>query len=191
MIRRVTDLSDQHLSDLNARFAHLGADHEARRATAHAEVVRWEWYDREAFDPRPLWYPRNLQRPGSRLPERPPLARDHVQLGFDARERLAVTLEYSGFLSGRLNYETFRTYRAGLVEVAHFHADGRPIYLQEHRFHAALIRSSLSAATSGAGLEEYEYADGRPVRITTHHAERERKSGTLLALRPHTVIEAT
>jgi hypothetical protein len=53
-----------------------------------ADVVRWEGYDNDAFDLR---------------------AQDHHRVGFDADDRVIATLEYSGFLGGRLCYETFRT----------------------------------------------------------------------------------
>lgn len=177
------------IAALDAGFARLAGEFEGRRAGAHAAVVRWEWYDGEAFDLRPLWYERNQQRRGRRLDQRPPLTQDHYRLGFDADGRVVATLEYSGFLNGQLYYETFRTYGADVTEEAHYYADGRPIYLAEHLLEAGRIRSSASAAIFGADVEEYDYVDGNVARIAVHHAQR--KSGELLHLRPHTDIEAT
>jgi hypothetical protein len=97
-------------------------------------------------------------------------------------------LEYSGFLGGRLYYETFRTYRAGLAEDAHFYADGRPIYLQEQHFEAGRMHSAASAATFGGGIETYDYLDGSVTRITVHHAQR--TSGRLCPATLHSTIEA-
>lgn len=178
------------LPELDSRFSLLTTEYESRRAAAYSDVVRWEWYDGEAFDLRPLWYERNLQRSGRRLEERPPLVRDHHRLGFDGDDRVVAMLEYSGFLGGRLNYETFRTYRAGLAEDAHFYADGRPIYLQEHHFEAGRIHCTASAATFGAGIEtyDYDYVDGSVARITVHHAQR--TSGRLCPATLHRSIEA-
>ena len=97
-------------------------------------------------------------------------------------------LEYSGFLAGQLYYETFRTYFDELVEEAHFYADGRPIYLREHRYESGWIRSTASAAVFGADVEEYTYVENNVVRIAAHHAKR--VSGSLPHLTSHADIEA-
>ncbi|MDT0470015.1 hypothetical protein [Streptomyces gibsoniae] len=176
------------LADVDDRFTRLAAEYSLRRTAAHGLVVRWEWYEDEAFDLRPLYYERNLSRPGRRLAERPDPTRDHFQLGFDANDRLVVKLEYSGFLGGRLYYETFRAYPSGLVEEAHFHADGRPIYLHEYCFEGDRIRSAAMVATRGASYETYDYTDDRVTHVETHYGQRQ--SEGLLPLRPFAVIDA-
>ncbi|MEY9932445.1 hypothetical protein ABH926_007096 [Catenulispora sp. GP43] len=176
------------LSGLDERFARLAAEYDVHRTAAHAAVVRWEWYDDEAFDLRPLHYQRDLSHPGHRLAERPDLAQDHFQIGFDADDRLVAMLEYSGFLGGKLYYETFRTYLVDTVEEAHFHADGRPIYLHEFGFEAGRMRSVAMVATGGGGCETYDYTDDQVTRIVTHHGDRQ--SGALLPLRFYTAIDA-
>ncbi|MFC0551588.1 hypothetical protein ACFFHJ_11925 [Planotetraspora thailandica] len=161
------------LSDLDARFESLAEDYGRRRIATYAAVVRWEWYDDEAFDLRPLHYERDLRRPGRRLPERPSPAGDHVRIGFDIEDRVVALLEYSGFLDGELHYETLRTYGADVVEQARFYAaDGRPIYLHEYRFEAGLIRTASSAAIGGCGYETYEYDGDQVTHVAVHHAER-------------------
>ena len=72
-------------------------------------------------------------------------------IGFDAEDRAVVTEEYSGFLGGRLYYETFVRHDAALVEAAHFDTDG-PIYLHEYRFEGGLMRSADMVARRGSGL---------------------------------------
>ncbi|WP_204072268.1 hypothetical protein [Planotetraspora phitsanulokensis] len=177
------------LSGLDERFARLAEEYGQRRAAAYAEAVRWEWYDDDAFDLRPLYYERSLWRPGRRLAERPPVSRDHVQIGFDADDRLVVLLEYSGFLDGTLYYETFRTHLTGIVEEARFHvADGKPIYLHEYRFEAGRIGQALIAAVAGGGYETYDYDGDRVTRVAVHHAARRR--GAPLRPEPWTVIGA-
>lgn len=115
------------LSDLDARFTRLIQEYDLLRAAAHGAAVRWEWYDGKAFNLCPLYYERDLSRPGRCLADRPRLALDHFRLGFDADDRLVVMLEYSGFLGGTLYYETFRKYLANTVEEAHFETDDGPI----------------------------------------------------------------
>lgn len=176
------------LADLDERFTRLAAEYSLRRTAAEAVVVRWEWYDDEAFDLRPLYHERDLSRPGRRLAERPDLAQDHFRIGFDADDRLVAMLEYSGFLGGKLYYETFRSHLAGTVEEAHFHADGRPIYLHEFAFEAGRIRSVAMVATGGGGHETYEYTDDRVTRVVTHHGDRQSK--TLLPAEFYTAIDA-
>ncbi|MGA4837544.1 hypothetical protein [Streptomyces sp. G45] len=177
------------LAGLDRRFARLAAEYRPRRTAAYGLVVRWEWYEDAAFDPRPLFYERNLSRPGRRLAERPDPARDHVRLGFDADDRVVVGLEYNGFLGGRLSYESFRSCRPGLVEEARFHADGRPVYLHEYRFAANRIRSAAMVATGGASYETYDYTDDRVTRVENHYGQRQ--SEGLLPLVPFAVFDAT
>ncbi|WP_211244093.1 hypothetical protein [Actinospica robiniae] len=182
----MTSLSD--LSDLDSKFAHLADERESRRAAAYAGVVRWEWYEGDAFDLQPLWHERNLLRPGRRLDRRPPLTQDHYQLGFDVDDRVVTVLEYSGFLNGRLVYETLRMYRADLIEEAHYNADGRGIYLREYLLESGRIRSTASAATFGGDIETYDYIDNSVVRIEVQHAKR--ASGALRHPTPQASIEA-
>lgn len=185
--------SRPELSDLDARFARLREEYDHRRQAAHAAVVRWEWYGRDAYDLRPLWYERDLSRPGRRLAERPPLDRNHHRIGFDCRDRPVVVEEYSGFLGGKLYYETFRDHPddGGPVTAAHFYAGGGPIYLHEYRFEAGRIRSAWTVATRGGGHEEYEYTGDRVTGVATYHAERPGNSGGRLApLAPYQKIHA-
>jgi len=181
------------LSELDARFARLAGEYEQRRATAYAAVVRWHWYSWHAYDLRPLHYERALLKPGRRLAERPPLDRDHDRIGFDAQDRPVVMLEYSGFLDGKLYYETYREYLTdrGLVEEAHFSADRKPIYLHEYRFDGGLIRAAWSAASGGGGYETYEYAGSRVTRIAIYHAAPTGRPGRRLhPPAPYQVINA-
>lgn len=186
-------LSYPDVSDLDTRFSRLSAEYELRRSTAHAAVVRWDWYSWRAFDLRPLHYERDLLKPGRRLAERPPLDRDHHRIGFDTDDQPVAILEYSGFLGGQLYYETYRDYRAGvgLVDEAQFYADGRPIYLHQYRYEAGLIRSASSAATGGGGYEEYQYTGQHVTRISIYHAKPTHKPGKrLYPLAPYAVISA-
>jgi hypothetical protein len=176
------------LSSLDVRFARLAEEYERRRTAAYAAAVRWEWYDDDAFDLRPLHYERDLHRPGRRLAERPTLSRDHVRIGFDVDDRLVVLLEYSGLLDGKLYYETFRTHLADAVEQARFYSDGRPIYLHKYRFEAGLIRTAVTTAIAGGGYETYEYNGDQVTRVAVHHAARRR--GGPLRPEPWTVIDA-
>ncbi|MBF9131987.1 hypothetical protein I0C86_23910 [Plantactinospora sp. S1510] len=156
------------MSDLAARFAQLASEHDLRRRTATALVRRWEWYTWPGLDLRPLRFERDLLRAGRRLDARPPVDRDVLRIGFDAEGRAAVTEEYSGFLHGRLYYETFVRHDGDVVETAHFDTDG-PIYLHEYRFADGLMRSADMVARRGSGREAYGYADGRISRIEIEH----------------------
>ncbi|MBF9127654.1 hypothetical protein I0C86_01375 [Plantactinospora sp. S1510] len=189
----VPETSPPALSDLDARFARLREEYDHRRQTAHALVRRWEWYSAEAYDLRPLWYERDLSRPGRRLAGRPPPDRDHHRIGFDSDGRPVVLEEYSGDLDGTLYYETFRDHLAGpgRVTAAHFRAGGEPIYLHEYRFEAERIGSATTVATRGGGCEEYGYTDDRVTRIVAYHAKRaDKPDGRLRPLAPYQTIHA-
>ncbi|MGC4747028.1 hypothetical protein ACLQ28_15400 [Micromonospora sp. DT201] len=79
-----------------------------------------------------------------------------------------VIEEYSGFLQGRLYYETFVGHDGDVVEAAHFDTDG-PIYLHEYRFVDGLMRSADTVARGGSGRESYAYTDGRISRVEIEH----------------------
>ncbi|MGI5238624.1 hypothetical protein [Dactylosporangium sp. CA-139066] len=79
-----------------------------------------------------------------------------------------VTEEYSGFLHGRLYYETFVHYDGDVVEAAHFDTGG-PIYLHKYRFADGLMRSAEMVARRGSGRESYAYTDGRISRVEIEH----------------------
>ncbi|GAA2591369.1 hypothetical protein GCM10010435_82630 [Winogradskya consettensis] len=140
-------------------------NYEARKTAATATVARWEWYTWPGLDPRPLHFERDLLKPGRRLDARPPLNRDVLRIGFDTEGRVAVTEKYSGFLRGRLNYETFMRYAGDVVEAAHFDADGQRIYLHEYRYVDGLMRSAELTARRGSDRESYEYTDGLITRV--------------------------
>src|SRR5262245_23676895 len=108
MLGAVPDLPD--LGDLDHRLRALAGEYGRWRATAEAAQVRWEWYTWPGFDLRPLAFERNLLRPGRPLPERPGKKQDHLRVGFDAGGRPVAQQEYSGFLKGKLYYETFWDY---------------------------------------------------------------------------------
>ncbi|MBE1485755.1 hypothetical protein [Plantactinospora soyae] len=189
----VPEASVPDLSDIDARFARLRTEYDQRRETAHARVRRWEWFSAEAYDLRPLWYERESSRPGRRLPRRPPPDRDHCRIGFDPDDHPVVVEEYSGFLDGKLYYETFRDPLdgAGPVTEAHFHAGGGPIYLHEYRFEAGRIHSASTVATGGGGYEEYGYTGDRVTRIVAYHGKRAgRPDGRLSPLAPYQTIDA-
>ncbi|GAA2469299.1 hypothetical protein [Winogradskya humida] len=112
-----------------------------------------------------MHFERDLLKPGRRLDARPPLNRDVLRIGFDTEGRVAVTEQYSGFLRGRLYYETFMRYAGDVVEAARFDADGQRIYLHEYRYADGLMRSADMAARRGSGRESYEYADGLITRV--------------------------
>lgn len=161
------------MSDLAARFAQLASEYDSRRRAATALVGRWDWYTWPGLDPRPLHYERDLLKPGRRLDARPQVDRDVLRIGFDAEGRAVVTEEYSGFLHGRLYYETFLRHDGDVVEAAHFDADG-PIYLHEYRFMDGLMRSADTVARRGSGREAYAYTDGRISRVEIEHDGRAR-----------------
>ncbi|GIG91073.1 hypothetical protein [Plantactinospora endophytica] len=182
------------LSDLDARLAQLRGGYERWRAAANAAAVRWEWYSAEAHDLRPLWYERDLRKPGRRLAERPPLQRDHCRIGFDADGRPVAWLDHSGFPGGKLTEETYRDHSAGpeIVREARFRTGDGPIYLHEYRFEAGRIRSALAVATRGGGYEEYEYTGDRVTRIRAYHGERTGGPGSRLhPAAPYQVIDAS
>ncbi|GAA1557251.1 hypothetical protein GCM10009827_092750 [Dactylosporangium maewongense] len=166
------------MSDLASRFAQLAGEYGARKRAATALVERWDWYSWPGLDLRPLHFERDLLRPGRRLDTRPPADRDVLRIGFDAEGRAVVTEEYSGFLRGRLYYETFVRHGSDVVEVAHFDTDG-PIYLHEYRFVGGLMRSADTVARRGSGRESYTYTHGRISRVEIEHDGRPRS--TLMA----------
>jgi hypothetical protein len=156
------------MSDLAARFARLAGEYECRKRAATGLVERWDWYSWPGLDLRPLHFERDLLKPGRRLGVRPPLDRDVLRIGFDAEGRAVVTEQYSGFLHGRLYYETFVRYDGDVVEAAHFGTDG-PIYLHEYRFVDGLMRSADTIARRGSGRESYTYTDGQISRVEIEH----------------------
>ena len=166
--RRIADVSD-----LAARFAQLAGEYESRKRAATALVERWDWYSWPGLDLRPLYFERGLLKPGRRLDVRPPVDRDVLRIGFDAEGRAIVTEEYSGFLHGRLYYETFIRHDGDVVEAAHFDTDG-PVYLHEYRFVDGLMRSADTVARGGSGRESYKYTDGRISRVEIEHDGRSR-----------------
>nr|BFE59488.1 hypothetical protein GCM10020063_040140 [Dactylosporangium thailandense] len=156
------------MSDLAARFAQLAGEYDSRKRAAIALVGRWDWYTWPGLDLRPLHFERGLLKAGRRLDIRPPVDRDALRIGFDAKGRAVVTEEYSGFLHGRLYYETFVHYDGDVVEAAHFDTGG-PIYLHEYRFGDGLMRSAEMVARRGSGRESYAYTDGRISRVEIEH----------------------
>jgi hypothetical protein len=159
--------------DLAARFARLAGERDSRRTAAAALVRRWDWYTWPGLDLRPLHFERSLLKAGRRLDAREPLDRDVLRIGFDAEGRAVVTEQYSGFLHGRLYYETFVDHDGDTVQAAHFDTDG-PIYLHEYRFVDGLMRSADMVARRGSGRESYAYTDGRVSRVEIEHDGRAR-----------------
>jgi hypothetical protein len=157
-----------NVSDLAARFAQLAGEYDSRKRAATALVETWDWYTWPGLDPRPLHFERDLLKPGRRLDTRPPTDQDVLRIGFDARGRVAVIEEYSGFLASRLYYETFVSHDGDVVESAHFDTDG-PIYLHEYRFEDGLMRSAETVARRGSGRESYAYTGGRISRVDIEH----------------------
>jgi hypothetical protein len=164
------------VSDLAARFARLAGEYDSRKRAATALVERWDWYSWPGLDLRPLHFERDLLKAGRRLAGRPPVDRDVLRIGFDAEGHAVVTEEYSGFLHGRLYYETFVRHDGDTVEAAHFDMDG-PIYLHEYRFADGLMRSADTVARGGSGWESYTYTDGQISRVEIEHDGR---SGSVL-----------
>ncbi|MET8089338.1 hypothetical protein [Micromonospora sp. NPDC005220] len=156
------------MSDLAARFAQLAGEYDSRKRSATALVGRWDWYRWPGLDLRPLYFERDLLKAGRRLDARPPVDRDVLRIGFDAEGRALVIEEYSGFLHGRLYYETFVSHDGDVVEAAHFDTDG-PIYLHEYRFVDGLMRSADTVARGGSGRESYAYTHGRISRVEIEH----------------------
>lgn len=156
------------MSDLAARFAKLASEYDSRRGAATALVGRWDWYTWPGLDLRPLEFERDLLKAGRRLDARPPVDRDVLRIGFDAEGRAVVVEKYSGFLHGRLYYETFVGHDGDVVEAAHFDTDG-PIYLHEYHFVGGLMRSADMVARHGARRESYAYTDGRISRVEIEH----------------------
>jgi hypothetical protein len=156
------------VSDLAVRFAQLASEYDSRRRAATVLVGRWDWYTWPGLDLRPLHFERNLLKAGRRLDARPPVDRNVLRIGFDTEGRAVVTEEYSGFLHGRLYYETFVCHDGDVVEAAHFDTGG-PIYLHEYRFVEGLMRSADMVARHGSGRESYAYTDGRISRVEIEH----------------------
>ncbi|MEU8662649.1 hypothetical protein [Actinoplanes philippinensis] len=161
------------MSDLDVRFARLAGERDSRRSSARALVDRWDWHTWPGLDPRPLHFERDLLAPGRRLDTRPPEDQGVLRIGFDADGRPVVIEEYSGFLHGRLYYETFLRYDGDVAEAAHYDPD-RPVYLHEYRFEGGLMRSADMVARGGSGRETYAYAGGRISRVAIEHDGRSR-----------------
>ncbi|MEV4417757.1 hypothetical protein [Catellatospora sp. NPDC049609] len=161
------------MSDLAARFARLASEYDSRKRAATSLIGRWDWYTWPGLDLRPLHFERDLLKAGRRLDARPPVDRDVLRIGFDAEGRAVVVEEYSGFLHGRLYYETFVRHDGDLVEAAHFATD-EPIYLHEYRFADGLMCSADMVARRGSGREVYAYTDGRISRVQIEHDGRAR-----------------
>ncbi|MET7395800.1 hypothetical protein ABZS66_20130 [Dactylosporangium sp. NPDC005572] len=159
------------MSDLAARFVRLADEYDVRKSAATALVERWDWYTWPGLDLRPLHFERALLRPGRRLDARPPTDRDVLRIGFDAEGRAVVTQKYSGFLHGRLYYETFARHTGNEVEVTHFDTD-EPIYLHRYHFQDGLMRSADMVARRGSGRESYAYTDGLIGRVEIEHGGR-------------------
>lgn len=67
-----------------------------------------------------------------------------------------------------------------------------PIYLHEYRCEEGRIRSAWTAATGGAGREEYHYTGDFVSRIVVHHGEAPGRPGErALPVRPWQTISAT
>ncbi|MFC7246015.1 hypothetical protein ACFQO7_26350 [Catellatospora aurea] len=115
-----------------------------------------------------MHFDRDLLKAGRRLDARSPVDRDVPRIGLDAEGRAVVTEEYSGFLHGRLWYETFVCHDGDVVEVARLDTVG-PIYLHEYRFVHGLMRSAGMVAWCGSGREAYAYIDGRIGRLEIDH----------------------
>ncbi|GIJ47985.1 hypothetical protein Val02_48710 [Virgisporangium aliadipatigenens] len=156
------------MPDLAARFGRLAAEYDARKAAATALVARRDWYTWPGLDLRPLHFERDLLRPGRRLGARPPVDRDVLRIGFDAEGRFVMVEEYSGFLRGRLYYETFLRYGEDVVEAAHFDRSG-PIYLHEYAYEGGLMRTAAAVARAGSGRESYTYDGDRISRVEVEH----------------------
>ncbi|GLY08667.1 hypothetical protein [Actinoplanes sp. NBRC 101535] len=156
------------MSDLAARFGQLAGEYDSRKGAATALVGRWDWYNWPGLDLRPLHFERDLRKAGRRLDARPPRDRDALRIGFDAEDRAVVIEEYSGFVNGRLYYETFVSHHGDVVEAAHFDSQG-PLYLHEYHFVDGLMRSADTVARRGSGRESYEYSDGRISRVAIEH----------------------
>lgn len=156
---------------LETRFAKLPQDYSRLRTAALRAARSWQWYSGAAFDLRPLHYERDRLKRGHPLPQRPGLDQDHHMVGFDADGRPVVIFEYSGFLSGKLYYETYRDYSSwpGIVEEAHFEHSGRPLYLHRYSYVGGLIRMAEMASAGGCGYEMYEYSGDFVVRINVFH----------------------
>ncbi|SHN38699.1 hypothetical protein [Cryptosporangium aurantiacum] len=161
------------MADLVARFGKLADEYESRKSAATALVERWDWYTWPGLDLRPLFFERDLLKPGRRMETRPPMDQNVMRIGFDAAGRMTVTEGYSGFLSGRLHYETFVRYDGEAVESAHFDPMG-PVYLHEYRFDGTLMRSAHTVARGGSGRETYAYSSGRISRVEIEHDRRPR-----------------
>lgn len=163
----------RELTPLETRFANLPQNYPRLRSAALAAARHWEWYSWAAFDLRPLHYERDRLRRGHRLAHRPPLDQDHHMVGFDGRGRPVVFFEYSGFLSGKLCYETYRDYSAApaTVEEAHFERSGRPVYLHRYSYIGGRIRMAEMVSAGCSGYEMYEYSGEVVSRITVFHKD--------------------
>lgn len=161
----------RELTTLETRFANLPQDYPRLRSSALRASRYWEWYSWAAFDLRPLHYERDRLKRGRRLTQRPPLDEDHHMVGFDAYGRPVVLFEYSGFLSGKLYYETYRDYSSWpkAVEEAHFEYTGRPMHLHRYSYVDGRIRLADLVTAGGSGYETYEYLDDVVTRVNVFH----------------------
>ncbi|WP_433650016.1 hypothetical protein ACQP2C_26355 [Micromonospora zamorensis] len=86
--------------------------------------------------------------------------------------------EYSGFLHGKLSYETFFRHGDDIVEVAHFATEG-PIYLHERRFEDGLMRSATTGRAARLGA-----------RIVRIHRRADQQHRDRAQRQPHAVLTA-
>jgi hypothetical protein len=161
----------RELTTPRTRFADQSRDYPRLRAAALQAARRWQWYSRAAFDLRPLHYERDRLRRGHRLARRPSLDQDHHMVGFDDRGRPVVFFEYSGFLPGKLYYETYRDYSSWprVVEESHFEYTGRPLYLHRYSYVDGRIRMAEMTTAGGSGCELYEYTGDVVTRVNVFH----------------------
>lgn len=157
--------------DLGERFTQLSDEYDSLKRAATALVKHWDWYTWPGLDLRPLRFERDLLKAGHRLDVRPPVDHDVLRIGFDAENRAVVTEEYSGFLHGRLYYETFVHHDGDVVEAAHFDSQGA-VYLHEYHFEDGLMRSADTVARGGSGRESYTYTSQHVSRVEIEHGGR-------------------
>ena len=151
--------------DLLGWLEHAKGEYAARKKTAEARVVRWEWFTSGDRALQPFYFERNRFSRGKRLLIEPSLPREgYVAYGVDAQDRVLVEREYAEH--GRF-YEIFYQYLAEKVEWVRYDysSDKHPVAVHCANFAGERIVSLTMRGIGGGSAERYLYCEERIVRI--------------------------
>lgn len=79
------------------RFNTLASQYNQIKQSCEAKVAVWQWASNDWYDPRPLWFERQGNRPGRLLKKSPKKQDDKVEYGFDERGVVQVARQHVRF----------------------------------------------------------------------------------------------